>query len=61
MTGSVGMTKPAMQTIVRTHAAFPMIHADSKPCAVQSNIDQYVAALPDGLEVLLTNAINVGF
>ena len=50
-----------MQIIVRTPAKFLMIHAGSRPCAAQSNIDQYVAALLDGLEVLLTNATNVGF
>ena len=61
MTESAVMTKPAMQIIVRTPAKFLMIHAGSRPCAAQSNIDQYVAALLDGLEVLLTNATNVGF
>ena len=50
-----------MQIIVRTLAEFLMIHAGSRPYAAQSNIDQYVAALLDGLEALLTNAINVGF
>ena len=61
MTESVLMTKPAMQIIVRILVGFLMIHAGSRLCAPQSNIDQYVAALLDGLEVLLTNATNVGF
>ena len=61
MTTNVGMTRPAMPTIVRILAVFPLIHVDSKLCAAQSNIVLYAAALPDGLEVLMTNAINVGF
>ena len=61
MTRNVGTTRPAMPTIVRILAVFPLIHVDSKLCAAQSNIVLYAAALLDGLEVLMTNAINVGF